>query len=206
MIRLATMMVVIGLAGFAVLKGSQIAALSWSGWGALQPSESGWVDRSSVVVLPSAAGAADTGAQTVVSEQIANAIGRSPLSGRNWLALAGMQVMSGAPGQHIVSSLVMSAVTGPNNLELMAGRGLLGVAIWEVLPPERRLGIAVDLVNATRWRVMGLERTQLAVIIGTKPAHIRQEIRKFLLAVEGASDPIIKDLGFREGNQEAHVR
>jgi hypothetical protein len=127
MIRLATMMVVIGLAGFAVLKGSQIAALSWSGWGVLQPSESGWVDRSSVVALPSASGIADTGAQTMVSEQIADAIGRSPLSGRNWLALAGMQLMSGAPGQRIVSSLVMSAVTGPNNLELMAGRGLLGL-------------------------------------------------------------------------------
>ncbi len=206
MIRLATMMVVIGLAGFAAVNGSQLATLSWSGWGALQPSEGGWVDRSSVVMQPFASRVADAGAQTVVSEQIADAIGRSPLAGRNWLAFAGMQLMSGAPGPGIVSSLVMSAVTGPNNLELMPGRGLLGVAIWEVLPPERRPGIATDLINATQWGVMGLERAQLAVILATKPPGIREEIRKYLLAAEGASDPIIKGLGFPEGNQEAHAR
>jgi hypothetical protein len=199
MIRLATMMAVIGLAGLAVVNGSQLAALSWSAWGAVQPNQSAWVNRSAL--LPGATGVADADAQTIVSEQIADAIGRSPLSGRNWLALAGMQLMSGAPGQRIVSSFVMSAVTGPNNLELMAGRGLLGIAIWEVLPPERRPGIATDLINATRWRVMGLERVQIAVILETKPPHTRQEIRKYLLAVEGTSDPIIKDLGFPEGSQ-----
>jgi hypothetical protein len=95
----------------------------------------------------------------------------------------------------------MSAVTGPNSLELMAGRGLIGVSVWEVLPPERRPGIAADLVNATRWRTMGLERAQITVILGSKPAHVRQDIKKFLLAVEGASDPIIKDLGFPEGTR-----
>jgi hypothetical protein len=199
MIRLATMMIVIGLAGFAVLNGARLAALSWTGWGTVQQNESGWINRSTAAAVPSLSGLSDAGAQTVVSEEISDAIGRAPLSGRNWLALAGMQLMSGAPRQRIVSSLVMSAVTGPNSLELMAGRGLLGVSIWEVLPPERRPGIAADLVNATRWRVMGLERAQLAVILGTKPPHVRQEIKKFLLAVEGASDPIIKDLGFPEG-------
>jgi hypothetical protein len=196
MIRLVTMVIVIGLAGFAILNGSQIAALSWSVWGAIQPSESGWVNRAALL-----APQADFATPGAGAEPIVDAIGRAPLSGRNWLSLAGVELMSSVPGQRIVSSLVMSAVTGPNNLELMPGRGLLGVTIWEVLPPERRAGIATDLINATRWRVMGLERAQLAVILETKPPRVRQEIRNYLLVVEGASDPIMKDWGFPEGNQ-----
>src|SRR5919108_289484 len=77
MTRFATMIVVIGLAGFAVLNGARLAALSWTGWGSVQMNESGWINRSSVGVAPEMIRLGDTAAQSVVTEQIAEAIGRS---------------------------------------------------------------------------------------------------------------------------------
>jgi hypothetical protein len=194
MLRLATMIVAIGIAGFAIFKGSQMAAISWNLWGAMQPNDGSWVHREDHSAVAGGAGAAD-------SEHLAQAIGRAPLSGRNWLSLAGAQMMAGAPRERIITPLVMSAVTAPNTLELMPGRGLLGVTIWEALPPERRAGIAADLVNAAVARVTRLERPQVAAVMAIKPAHVRQEIRRYMLAVEGASDPVMKDLGFPEGTQ-----
>jgi hypothetical protein len=68
-----------------------------------------------------------------------------PMSSVAWLSLAGMQLVTGQPYEKVLAALKMSAVTGPNEAEIMWQRGIFELLQWEALPPEFQHRAIVDL-------------------------------------------------------------
>ncbi|MBB4200297.1 hypothetical protein GGD83_004126 [Rhodoblastus sphagnicola] len=126
-------------------------------------------------------------------DALQNLLGSTPLASGAWLDLAIARAKVGAPMEDVSSALAMSAMTGPNEARLMAGRAAFGLPYWERLPPDVRRTLINDLVGG--WSAIGPgERLALADQIALVPDPSRGEMLAALLLVGKPADPIIKAL------------
>src|SRR5262249_58124261 len=52
-----------------------------------------------------------------------------PLSSTDWLALSGVQLITDQPMDQVLATLMLSALTGPNEGYIMADRGIFGASL-----------------------------------------------------------------------------
>jgi hypothetical protein len=118
-----------------------------------------------------------------------------PLSPANWLSLSGMRLVAGQNEKEVLSALEMSWVTGPNEGPIMLQRGIFGVMLWEVLPPDARKRVIDDLAGA----ILGTptddrELNMVKNVLSTKSLDIREEIAS-LMRAENVSATRLARLG-----------
>jgi hypothetical protein len=106
-----------------------------------------------------------------------------PLSSANWLALAGMRLVTGQPYQQVLDALAMSALTGPNEGAIMLQRGVFGLLQWERLPEDVRRHTATDLAGAILGTsVQDVDLLSAKNILREKSPQTRQELADLLRA------------------------
>jgi hypothetical protein len=115
-----------------------------------------------------------------------------PMSSANWLALAGMRLVTGQPPDKVLAPLVLSEITGPNENSVMIQRGVFGLLQWETLPIDARRRTISDLsgaILAGDWT--DRERTMVSGTVNPKSSDSVDEISR-LLRTEGVTE---KELG-----------
>jgi hypothetical protein len=205
-IPVATALAVVALCGWAVAHGwttARFAAAKASA--ASQPERAAavgpWVGVAGLAApaldasLPEVADPTDTDAARRRGEALAALLAVRPLSSKNWLALAGMRLITGAPLDKVVEALTLSSVTGTNEGSLMLQRGTFGLLQWEALPAEPRKRTIADLAGAllgTPARDSEIAPTRY--VLAAKAAETRREIAD-LLRVEGVSTRELTRMG-----------
>lgn len=116
-----------------------------------------------------------------------------PLSGADWLSLAGMQPATEHPDAGVAVTLTMSSIAGPNEGDLMAQRGLFGLLRWEVLPIDRRQRTISDLAGALHDSIFYDSTVNFAKnTLKAKPSDVRSEIANLLRAVGSSPHELIR--------------
>jgi hypothetical protein len=115
----------------------------------------------------------------------------NPLSSMNWLLLSGMQFITDQPMERVLGSLLLSAMTGPNEGYVMADRGIFGASLWEDLSPDLKRHTAMDLAvgeipNDGRFRAA----------LSAKSETVRNELRTAILATGLSPKELERRLGF----------
>ena len=116
----------------------------------------------------------------------------TPLASGVWLDLAQARLENGEPSKKVVSALVLSQLTGPNEGQLMAGRAALALPLWAILPPPARNGAVADLLGGWRY-VKEPERQALRAMFSVARQETREAARAALL--RRAAPTIAKELG-----------
>jgi hypothetical protein len=116
-----------------------------------------------------------------------------PLSSPDWLSFSGLQLSTDQPIEAVVESFELSMLTGPNEAEVMANRGIFGLSIWDVLPTRLKDRTVTDLVVGTVSS--GGAITKLRTALSAEPEKVRSELRTRLLA-EGLPPKDLKAIGF----------
>jgi hypothetical protein len=125
-------------------------------------------------------------ALTVTRDQLVDVLSVGPMSSSQWIALAWMQFLTGEPRGNMLKSFTMSVLTGRNEGSIMIDRAIFGVSTWELLPPEGRQRIIVDLA-ATAESMFDNERMRFINILKSKSKQSREEIRIALAGTTGVS-------------------
>lgn len=112
-------------------------------------------------------------------ENVTDILTIRPLSSEYWLSLAKLRQFTGEPSGKVLEALTLSALTGPNEDYMLAGRGVFGVSQWENLPAEFRERAAADL---TATPLSDRNATLLRENLAQKSQTTRQEIRLALQA------------------------
>jgi hypothetical protein len=137
--------------------------------------------------LPSMSDATDIAGARARAEGLTAIAAVHPLSSANWLALAGMRLVTGQPYQQVLDALAMSALTGPNEGAVMLQRGAFGLLQWERLPEDVRRRTALDLAGAILGtNVQDVDLLPAKNILREKPPQTRQEVGD-LLRADGVS-------------------
>jgi len=124
-------------------------------------------------------------------EALSGILSIQPLSSMNWLSLSGMQFITDQPMEQVLGSLLLSAMTGPNEGYVMAERGIFGVSMWEDLSPDLRRRAAMDLVAAETP-----QKGRLQAVLSTKSERVQDEVRAAILATGLSSEQVERRLGF----------
>jgi hypothetical protein len=112
-------------------------------------------------------------------EAISQLLALEPLASRAWLELASARLGVGAGVDTTAASLRMSAVTGPNESAIMAGRALFALPLWAGLPEDLHRRTITDLIGgqerleASDWLVMMLT-------LSAAPAIMRADLGSML--------------------------
>jgi hypothetical protein len=114
-----------------------------------------------------------------------------PLSSNDWLAFSRMQLATAQPRAQILGSLLLSWVTGPNEGYVMGERGVFGLTLWEILPPDLKARVTADVAKAE----IG-ESGKFRAVLSTKPEAVKNEIRNALLASGLSPKEIETRIGF----------
>jgi hypothetical protein len=114
-----------------------------------------------------------------------------PLSSMDWLSLSGMQLITDQPMEHVLGSLLLSAMTGPNEGYVMGDRGIFGASLWEDLSPDLRRRAAMDLVAGEIP-----QNGKFRAVLSTKSERIQNELRAAILATGLSSKEAERRLGF----------
>src|SRR5262249_19660390 len=116
-----------------------------------------------------------------------------PLSSLDWLWLSGMQSATDQPIDTVLEALTLSVLTGPNERDIMAERGIFGLSLWDALSPDLKDRAVTDLAVGA----MSLERArfELRAVLSTELETVRNELRTRLLA-EGISQKDLEQIGF----------
>src|SRR5262249_21160887 len=114
-----------------------------------------------------------------------------PLSSMDWLSLSGMRFMTDQPMEQVLGSLLLSAMTGPNEGYVMAERGIFGASLWEDLSPDLKKHTAKDLATAERP-----DDGKFRTVLSTKSERVRNELQTAILAIGFSSKEIERRLGF----------
>jgi hypothetical protein len=114
-----------------------------------------------------------------------------PLSSMNWLSLSGMQFITDQPMEHVLGSLRLSRMAGPNEGYVMADRGLFGASLWEDLSPDLKRHTAMDLAveeipDDSRFRP----------VLSAKSETVRNELRTVILATGLPPKEVERRLGW----------
>jgi hypothetical protein len=202
-LRWLTCFAVIALCGFAVLRGWSLAQFAeqrarilsnpnevvrvgqWMGI----PGLAGAALETALKQKPAASGIDDPQKRT---ETLAKLMSVRPMSAKDWLQLAVMRLVAGEAHKQVLAALLMSSVTGRNEGGIMWQRGVLGLSLWQVLPPDERQRTIDDLVGAMRVTHVGDNDISAAKdVLDMKPAETRSTIA-YLLRAEGVPE---SDLG-----------
>lgn len=192
--RLLTAFLVLCLSGFAVFEGCNVISFAearthvadadairkWLGVPGLS-------SAALEATLTPMRDAPDIDAARRRAEDLGALLAVYPMSGANWLALAGMRLAIGQPYERVVAALAMSSLTAPNEGVIMVHRGIFGLLQWEALPEDARQRTANDLAGAIAAMLVG--KSDAALIKTTleeQSADTRSQIRN-LLATKGVS-------------------
>lgn len=198
--RLLTSFAIIGLCGFAAIRGWSIAQFAEVRARARVASTEGevngvsrWIgvpgltDAALETSLAQNASASDIDGIAKRAEGLAAALSVRPLSSTNWLSLAGIWLVVAHPHQQVLAALQMSAVTGPNEGTIIWQRGIFGVLEWDSLPLDARRRTINDLAGTLLGTSVGdIETSVVRNVLSTKSAETRAQIAH-LLKVEGVS-------------------
>jgi hypothetical protein len=207
-IRFWTAIAMIGICGFSIVEGWSIVRFSL----AMVNIEK----RAEITHAWSAVpGVASTALQTELRETIdpsnlkatvsrretlSMILSIKPLSSADWLLLSGMQLVTDQPMEHVVGSLELSVLTGPNEGNVMAERGIFAVSLWEDLSPDLKSRTAIDLAPMNfvvpRTVAEGVESLKFRAALSTKSERVRNELRATLLATGLSPKEIEQRLGF----------
>ena len=121
-----------------------------------------------------------------------------PLSSIDWLSLSGMQLVTEQPMRQVLESLKLSTLTGPNESYVMAERAIFAVSLWDVLSPDLKSRVALDLAPliSSRTPAEGAETGKFRAILSAEPEQVRTELREALLATGLSPKEIEQRLGF----------
>jgi hypothetical protein len=114
-----------------------------------------------------------------------------PLSSMDWLLLSGMQLITDQPMEQVLSSLLLSTMTGPNEGYVMADRGTFGASLWEDLSPDLRRRAAMDLVAGEMP-----QSAKFQAVLSTKSERIQNDLRAAILATGLSPKELERRLGF----------
>jgi hypothetical protein len=194
-IRSLTALAVVGLCGWPVWQGVNVIRYEMAGPEpeALRP----WV------AVPGLASAVREYSMTLVDDssddktirarrdELTEMLAIRPLSSRFWMYLADSRIDAHEDPAKAIDALKLSAVTGPNEGDMITLRGLFGIAQWETLPPEIRKRAIADL--ATR-QISDAQLAWLRKTLAEKTAQVRQEIQLALQA-QGFSETNLARIG-----------
>jgi hypothetical protein len=200
-IRLSTAIALIGICGFAVVRGWGIVHFSL-----VMATIDSSKERAAIIdTWTRAAGVASTALQAELKEKIdtsdpkavdsrrealSSILSIKPLSSLDWLSLSVMQLGMGRPMEQAVRSLKLSMLTGPNEGYIMTKRGTFGASIWESLSPDLKKRVATDLAAGDLYAV-----EKAVGVLSAKPERVRNEIRAAIRDT-GLSAKEIERLGF----------
>jgi hypothetical protein len=116
-----------------------------------------------------------------------------PLSSPDWLSFSGLQLSTDQPIEAVVESFELSMLTGPNEGEVMANRGIFGLSIWDALPARLKDRTVTDLVVGAVSSAGGAT-TKVRTALSGEPDNVRSELRTRLTA-EGLSPKELEQIG-----------
>jgi hypothetical protein len=196
-VRFITAMAVIGVCGFAVATGWSIVRFSLAMMDKSPESRaekvrpftavSGVAAAAWKAVLPAVA------ATDSVRDGYSAVLSIQPLSSPDWLSWSGLQLSTDQPIETVVGSFELSMLTGPNEGEVMANRGIFGLSIWDALPARLKDRTVTDLVVGTVPSAQAA--TKLRTAFSGEPDNLRSELRTRLQA-EGVSPKALEQIGF----------
>jgi hypothetical protein len=205
--RFSTSLVIIGLCIFAASRGWSTAdfAIARAGLGSQDEQQVGpvraWIGAPGLAAAAMRASftqmtdAADLDGARKRADELSAFLAVRPLSSADWLSLAEMRLVAGQAQTDVLAALRMSHIAGPNEGSIMWQRGLFGMMVWELLPPDARKRAIDDVSGAIAGTPIG--NTDLAPakrILTTKSSETKQEITG-LIRGKGVSDVQLARLG-----------
>jgi hypothetical protein len=202
--RLATAAIVVCLCVFAASRGSAILAFAV----ALQEKSEGrgneidaWFSTPPVAAmaldaaLDNMAGAKGVATAQRRDDVLTELLSRRPLSSMAWLSLAEGRQSSGVSQGAVLAALKMSALTGPNEAQVMWRRGIFCLLQWEALTPDFQRQMARDLAGPINDGLLddrGVE--QIEDVLRQKSPETRARIAA-LLQTEGLDAKALAKIG-----------
>jgi len=205
-IRTLTALVTIGLSAWTISYGWSIVRFSYASATAASPEARPaavrpWTGTRGIAgaaleaSLTDAGPATDLGTLGVRGDQLAALLSRRPMLSMSWLSLASIRFLSGQSLDKVLTALTLSSVTGANEGQAMARRGVFGLWQWENMPSHVRRQTAVDLAVSMRERAVSSgEQMTVYEILAAKPADTRREIAD-LLRANGLSAQDLRRIG-----------
>jgi hypothetical protein len=200
--RLVSALMVILACGFAMVRGWDVVEFAIA-QRSIDPHSEASDSLREWTEVPGVAGAArqallvhmgsgDAGKRT---EALASLLEVRPLASLYWLSLAGMRVVGGALQEQVLSALMMSRITGPNEAGVMVQRGIFGLLQWEMLPEQVRVQTARDLAGAmVEGSMTDGAITVIRGVLARKVDETRSEIAG-MLALEQVSSARLAQIG-----------
>jgi hypothetical protein len=196
-VRFIVAIAVIGVCGFAVARGWNFIGFSLVAMDRSAESRaekvrpftavSGVAAAAWKAVLPAVA------ATDSVRDGYSAVLSIKPLSSPDWLSWSGLQLSTDQPIETVVESFELSMLTGPNEGEVMANRGIFGLSIWDALPARLKDRTVTDLVVGIGSSAGAT--TKLRTALSGEPEKVRTHLRTRFLA-EGLSPNELEQIGF----------
>lgn len=211
--RALTMLVVVGLCGYAVWRGQAIlrvaaairqpisrpiplrVAQAWIGVPAVSQA---------VLAAPRPGSARNRGAAIETRlKRVAALLAARPLSARGWLSLAGLRLVAGAPYPRVLAALRLSWLTGPNDGALLWQRGTFALVQWDLLPAAARAHTVRDLAGLLRDGLASSAQRRLTRrVLAAKPTPTRRRIAR-LLREDGVPPAALAGIGLPASGQRS---
>src|SRR5438045_3584019 len=146
--RITTSLVIIGMCIFAAPRGWSTAdfAIARAGLSSKDEQQVGpvraWIGAPGLTAAAMRASftemtdAADLDGAHKRADELTALLAVRPLSSADWLSLAEMRLVAGQAQTDVLAALRMSHIAGPNEGSIMWQRGIFGLLIWELLPPD----------------------------------------------------------------------
>jgi hypothetical protein len=201
-IRLWTVIVVLGICGFCVARGSSIVRFSLAMATTDSPQKRAeiinkWSSAPDVASYALQAGLtyqidpSDQKASDHQRQVLLALVSIKPMSSYEWLSLSNLQLVTDQPMEQVFDSLELSMLTGPNEGYVMADRGIYGVSLWLRLPPDLKRRVAADLAFAEYTDIQ-----KFRAIFAAQPEQVRNDLRQALIATGLKQEEVAKRLGF----------
>ena len=204
--RLLTTIVILGLCGFAAVRGWSIVrfvdARAHLGSGETRgEAVRFWVEVPGLrgaalqASLTQMADVADIDGARKRADDLSALLSVRPLSSVNWLSLGSMRLVTGKPDKEVLEALEMSWVTAPNEGSVMFQRGVFGLLLWDALPANAHKRVIDDIAGAMLGTPVDDRELALAKnVLSAKSAESRREIAG-LMQAESLSAIQIAHLG-----------
>ena len=193
-VRFVIAVAVIGFCGFAAARGWSVIRFSLA---TMDKSAENRGELHAWTAVPGVAAATwkivlpDLAATDSLRDGLSAVLSIEPLSSPDWLWFAGLQLSTNQPIETVVESFELSMLTGPNEGEVMANRGIFALSVWDALPAHLRDRTVTDLALAT----ISSARTKLETALSAETEKVRSELRTRLIA-EGLSPKDLEQIGF----------
>lgn len=189
--------VIVGVCLFAVASGVDVVAFALADLSAggdvarLTP----WTAKRGVASLALRRIVDDSTAEDVDRRrgEVVELLSHAPLDASAWVTLATLR-LDGGQTEKGLAALAMASLTGPNEGWIMARRAVLGLTLWQALPPDSRQRAAADSVESWQY-VPAVKRSALRAVLRLQTPSVRDEMRAALLRADGAS--VADALGLR---------